>query len=49
MRLWQTVTVAFAPSSSEKRGRPTRFERPTITASLPAGSTPAEEISSITP
>ena len=37
----QTVTVAFAPSSRLISGRPTRLERPTITASLPSGSDPS--------
>ena len=49
MREWQTVTVAFSPSSSEASGRPTRIERPTITASAPSSSAPAWRSSSITP
>ena len=49
MRLWQTVTVAFAPSSRRATGSPTRFERPTITASAPSSSTPSWRSSSITP
>ena len=49
MREWQTVTVAFAPSNSEASGRPTRIERPTITASAPAISVPEWRSSSTTP
>ena len=41
MREWQTVTVAFAASSSRATGTPTSFERPTTTASAPSSSTPS--------
>ena len=49
MREWQTVTVAFAFSSRPASGRPTRIERPTITASAPSTSIPRPASSSITP
>ena len=41
VRLWAIVTVAFWSKRSFDTGRPTMFERPITTASLPAISTPA--------
>ena len=49
VREWQTVTVAFSPSSSAASGRPTRIERPRTTASAPSSSVPAWRSSSTTP
>ena len=49
VREWQTVTVAFAASSSAASGRPTRSERPTTTASAPCSGTSWRRSSSITP
>src|SRR5690606_13952422 len=53
VRLCVTVTVASPPlpvrSSSRASGRPTMFERPTITTRLPAGSYPLCSSSSTMP
>ena len=53
VRLWATVTVAFAPGSFCNMiwdiGIPTMFERPTITTWAPEVSTPVRRINSCTP
>jgi hypothetical protein len=49
VREWQSVTVAFSRRSSCASGLPTRFERPTTTASRPESSMPLRLRSWITP
>ena len=49
MALWQTVTVAFACSSSSAIGLPTVLLRPMTTACLPRRATPVLSISFMQP